>query len=83
MGTSGYFGRYAACTKSRKLNKCASVASKPRDCFNHLALPFPVISTMVYYFTSSITDPPTTIYVGKDKFESPFLPSPRPTIPPS
>jgi len=38
---------------------------------------------MVYYFTSSITDPPTTIYVGKDKFESPFLPSPRPTIPPS
>ena len=25
---------------------------------------------MVYYFTSSTTDPPATIYVGKDKFEN-------------
>lgn len=27
---------------------------------------------MVYYFTSNVIDPPATIYVGKDKFESPF-----------
>ena len=26
--------------------------------------------TMVYYFVSNVTDPPATIYVGKDKFES-------------
>lgn len=38
---------------------------------------------MVYYFTSSITAPPATLYVGKDKFESPFLPSPNPTTSPS
>jgi hypothetical protein len=25
---------------------------------------------MVYYFTSSVVDPPGFIYVGKDKFES-------------
>jgi hypothetical protein len=25
---------------------------------------------MVYYFTSTATDPPATIYVGKDKTES-------------
>ncbi|KAK0514739.1 hypothetical protein JMJ35_003356 [Cladonia borealis] len=25
---------------------------------------------MVYYFTSTVTDPPATIYVGKDKFEN-------------
>lgn len=25
---------------------------------------------MVYYFTSSVVDPPGNIYVGKDKFES-------------
>ena len=25
---------------------------------------------MVYYFTSNVVDPPATIYVGKDKFES-------------
>ena len=25
---------------------------------------------MVYYFTSTTTDPPATIYVGKDKFEN-------------
>lgn len=25
---------------------------------------------MVYYFTSTATDPPATIYVGKDKFEN-------------
>ena len=28
---------------------------------------------MVYYFTSNGTEPPATIYVGKDKFESPLL----------
>lgn len=28
---------------------------------------------MVYYFTSNVVDPPATIYVGKDKFESLFL----------
>ena len=28
--------------------------------------------TMVYYFTSNVIDPPATIYVGKDKFESRF-----------
>lgn len=35
---------------------------------------------MVYYFTSSIVNPPAQIYVGKDKFESahPLLPPPRP-----
>lgn len=26
---------------------------------------------MVYFFTSNVVDPPATIYVGKDKFESP------------
>ena len=25
---------------------------------------------MVYYFTSTVVDPPAYIYVGKDKFES-------------
>lgn len=25
---------------------------------------------MVYYFTSSVVDPPAYVYVGKDKFES-------------
>ncbi|MCJ1299370.1 hypothetical protein MMC08_002162 [Hypocenomyce scalaris] len=25
---------------------------------------------MVYYFTSNVTTPPATIYVGKDKFEN-------------
>lgn len=30
---------------------------------------------MVYYFTSNVVDPPATIYVGKDKFESLLLPS--------
>lgn len=25
---------------------------------------------MVYYFTSNVIDPPATLYVGKDKFES-------------
>lgn len=25
---------------------------------------------MVYYFTSSVVDPPGFVYVGKDKFES-------------
>lgn len=25
---------------------------------------------MVYYFTSTVVDPPGFIYVGKDKFES-------------
>ena len=25
---------------------------------------------MVFYFASSVNDPPATIYVGKDKFES-------------
>ena len=25
---------------------------------------------MVLYFTSTVTDPPTTIYMGKDKFEN-------------
>lgn len=25
---------------------------------------------MVYYFTSTATDPPSTIYVGRDKFEN-------------
>lgn len=29
---------------------------------------------MVYYFTSTVVDPPATIYVGKDKVES-LLPS--------
>lgn len=29
---------------------------------------------MVYYFTSNVIDPPATIYVGKDKFESPLSP---------
>ena len=28
---------------------------------------------MVYYFTSNVVDPPATIYVGKDKFESLLL----------
>lgn len=28
------------------------------------------LATMVYYFTSTVTDPKATIYVGKDKFES-------------
>lgn len=36
---------------------------------------------MVYYFTSTITDPPATIYVGKDKFESPSLPTPHNLFP--
>ncbi|KAL8775698.1 MAG: hypothetical protein Q9209_000194 [Squamulea sp. 1 TL-2023] len=27
---------------------------------------------MVYYFVSAVVDPPTVIYVGKDKFESTF-----------
>lgn len=35
---------------------------------------------MVYYFVSNVTDPPATIYVGKDKFEST---GPHPTNPPS
>ena len=35
--------------------------------------------TMVYYFTSNVVDPPATIYVGKDKFESPLFPLP-PTV---
>lgn len=30
---------------------------------------------MVYYFNSNVIDPPATIYVGKDKFESPSLPA--------
>lgn len=25
---------------------------------------------MVYYFTSNVVNPPATIYVGKDKYES-------------
>lgn len=25
---------------------------------------------MVYYFTSTVVDPPAYVYVGKDKFES-------------
>lgn len=25
---------------------------------------------MVYYFTSTVVDPPITIYMGKDKFEN-------------
>ncbi len=25
---------------------------------------------MVYYFTSTAVDPPASVYVGKDKFES-------------
>jgi hypothetical protein len=25
---------------------------------------------MVYYFTSTVVDPPAAVYVGKDKFES-------------
>lgn len=25
---------------------------------------------MVYYFTSTVVDPPAFVYVGKDKFES-------------
>lgn len=29
---------------------------------------------MVYYFTSNVVDPPATIYVGKDKFESLLFP---------
>lgn len=29
---------------------------------------------MVYYFTSKAVDPAAFIYVGKDKFESAFLP---------
>lgn len=35
---------------------------------------------MVYYFTSNVIDPPATIYVGKDKFESPS-PPPLPLSP--
>lgn len=31
---------------------------------------------MVYYFKSIVTDPPTIIYVGKDKFESSSAPFP-------
>lgn len=35
---------------------------------------FPVSLTlgfrMVYYFTSTVVDPPAYVYVGKDKFES-------------
>lgn len=38
---------------------------------------------MVYFFTSNVIDPPATIYVGKDKFESPFSPSPTPHSLPS
>jgi hypothetical protein len=28
---------------------------------------------MVYYFTSTVVDPPAYVYVGKDKFESESL----------
>ena len=31
---------------------------------------FETLSDMVYYYTSNVVDPPATIYVGKDKFES-------------
>ena len=30
---------------------------------------------MVYYFSSTVSDPPSIIYVGKDKFESMHLSS--------
>lgn len=33
---------------------------------------------MVYYFNSTVSDPPSTIYVGKDKFESMLSFSPCP-----
>lgn len=29
---------------------------------------------MVYYFTSTVVNPPGFIYVGKDKYESEFTP---------
>jgi len=32
---------------------------------------------MVYYFTSIVVSPPAAIYVGKDKFESLYIPSQR------
>ena len=39
---------------------------------------------MVYYFKSTVIDPAATIYVGKDKFESPSCPSnPHLFYPPS
>ena len=34
------------------------------------------IADMVVFFTSSVVDPPATIYVGKDKEESKLKPSP-------
>lgn len=37
---------------------------------------------MVYYFTSNVVDPPATIYVGKDKFESPLVPPPASSLSP-
>jgi hypothetical protein len=30
---------------------------------------------MVYYFTSTVVDPPAYVYVGKDKFESEWKPT--------
>lgn len=35
---------------------------------------------MVYYFTSSVVDPPGFIYVGKDKFESMLPPASEPCL---
>jgi hypothetical protein len=42
-------------------------------CLAHIPEPPRVdhkILIMVYYFTSTVVDPPATIYVGKDKVES-------------
>ena len=36
--------------------------------FRHRSLNHSI--TMVYYFTSTAVDPPVTLYMGKDKFES-------------
>ena len=45
--------------------------------FSELILPDDRSDKMVYYFTSTATDPPAALYVGKDKTES------RPSLPPS
>ena len=65
---------------------CNSVStSTPRDISILTRLALKVLSTpkMVYYFTSNVVDPPATLYMGKNKVESPFHPPPTFSIPPT